>query len=620
MAIKFYSLILVGFLFGTVSCVVSREEIAAQAYIDLVQAEYIRQYDTMRGILWDQDDVLTVDELMDKLDFLSQSQNFSVNVARTLSVYNIDNFENVDLKRQIKLLKDIRTLHLDFPSFVTLSNSLQVMKNFTTEKIVCSYENPRLCNMGLLPEIKERFKNSQDPNELEYYWKAWRDEMGVRMLENLRTYIELYKESSMQNRYTKPSHQWYSKFENPHLINEMTDIMVRLKPIYVELHSYIRRILRETYGDHIVEQHGAIPQHLLDQTLVQAWSYRSILKDPYPDKKLPNIKQHLKEQEFTSLKMVEMADDFFNSLGFDPMQRAFWSDYVKMIPDSQAGPDCKSEVFDFYRIVGLKYCPKPNFKKFIQVHGDMASVHYINEKSPLPFGLRDEACPGFGKALGEAAVLACSTPNHIQGTRILEREYNYDDERSLNRIFRLGVHTLLQIPFYYIHERIWTDLLDGWVTLDNANCKYWEYMLEYMGVDPPSDRTNINLDFGYRFYEHLDERKPHSAKFVSEILGYQFYKGLCEISGQYRKNDPNLVLQNCDFFGSVEAGDALKEIMRSGAKRPWYDIITPVTGTRKLDAEALLEFYEPLYQWLRENNIRHRTPVGWHKKHQCTHR
>lgn len=100
------------------------------------------------------------------------------------------------------------------------------------------------------------------------------------------------------------------------------------------------------------------------------------------------------------------------------------------------GPDCKSRIFDFGE-VELHFCPKVYYKKLLQTHGDIAAVQYAIEKNNFRVGLNQEACPGFGAALGEAVILSVSTPKHLQQRLGILQNYDYDDFLNLNRLYRL---------------------------------------------------------------------------------------------------------------------------------------------------------------------------------------
>jgi peptidyl-dipeptidase A len=41
--------------------------------------------------------------------------------------------------------------------------------------------------------------------------------------------------------------------------------------------------------------------------------------------------------------------------------------------------------------------------------------------------------------------------------------------------------------------------------------------------------------------------------------------------------------------------------MAPGASRPWREVLKESTG-RTLDAKAIVDYFQPLHQWLREQN------------------
>lgn len=59
-------------------------------------------------------------------------------------------------------------------------------------------------------------------------------------------------------------------------------------------------------------------------------------------------------------------------------------------------------------------------------------------------------------------------------------------------------------------------------------------------------------------------------------------------------------------------------MLRLGASKPWPDALETLTGQRELDASALLQYYAPLYKWLKEDNRRHGEIVGWQSEHPRT--
>ena len=56
-----------------------------------------------------------------------------------------------------------------------------------------------------------------------------------------------------------------------------------------------------------------------------------------------------------------------------------------------------------------------------------------------------------------------------------------------------------------------------------------------------------------------------------------------------------------DYYGSKETGKFLYSIMKTGSSVPWREVLKETTG-RPLDAQAMVEYFAPLYQWLKEQN------------------
>jgi peptidyl-dipeptidase A len=50
-------------------------------------------------------------------------------------------------------------------------------------------------------------------------------------------------------------------------------------------------------------------------------------------------------------------------------------------------------------------------------------------------------------------------------------------------------------------------------------------------------------------------------------------------------------------------------MLQMGSSRPWPDALEKLTGQRRLDAGAIVEYFAPLKKWLDEENKG--KPVGW---------
>jgi peptidyl-dipeptidase A len=50
-------------------------------------------------------------------------------------------------------------------------------------------------------------------------------------------------------------------------------------------------------------------------------------------------------------------------------------------------------------------------------------------------------------------------------------------------------------------------------------------------------------------------------------------------------------------------------MLEAGASRPWQEILLAMTGERRMDGGAIIEYFAPLKVWLDEQN--RGQPVGW---------
>ena len=89
---------------------------------------------------------------------------------------------------------------------------------------------------------------------------------------------------------------------------------------------------------------------------------------------------------------------------------------------------------------------------------------------------------------------------------------------------------------------------------------------------------------------------PYTRYFLSHVLQFQFYKGLCDAAGY---KGP---LYNCSFYGNKAAGQKFWAMLEKGASQPWQATLKELTGGEKMDAGAVLEYFAPLQDWLKQQN------------------
>lgn len=51
--------------------------------------------------------------------------------------------------------------------------------------------------------------------------------------------------------------------------------------------------------------------------------------------------------------------------------------------------------------------------------------------------------------------------------------------------------------------------------------------------------------------------------------------------------------------------------METGSSLPWHETLRLATGENRLDASAVREYFRPLEEWLRNENLRTGEFIGW---------
>lgn len=184
-----------------------------------------------------------------------------------------------------------------------------------------------------------------------------------------------------------------------------------------------------------------------------------------------------------------------------------------------------------------------------------------------------------------------------------------DEKSRINQLFKQAVSKIVFLPFGYTMDKYRYAVFRNELDESQWNCGFWQMRSEFGGVEPPVSRTDKDFDPPAKY--HIDADVEYLRYFAAHIFQFQFHKALCRLAGQYEPNDSQKTLDNCDIFNSKAAGRALMEFLSKGSSRHWKEVLQEFTGETEMDAAALLEYFDPLYQWLKQENNRLGVPLGW---------
>src|SRR5205085_1212481 len=172
--------------------------------------------------------------------------------------------------------------------------------------------------------ITKVMANSRDEKELREVWEGWHT-VSPPMRKDYTRFAELSNKGAKELGFADTGAMWRAKYDMPPdaFTKELDRLWGQVRPLYLELHAYVRMKLREQYGD-IVPATGPIPAHLLGNIWAQDWSNVYPLVAPAGSDAGYSLTDILKRRKTTALDMVRTGERFYTSIGFDALPKTFW--------------------------------------------------------------------------------------------------------------------------------------------------------------------------------------------------------------------------------------------------------------------------------------------------------
>ncbi|HXK62251.1 MAG TPA: M2 family metallopeptidase [Acidobacteriota bacterium] len=451
-------------------------------------------------------------------------------------------------------------------------------------------------------EMEEAFATTRDPAVLLDLWLGWRS-FSPSLKQPYARFVELSNKGAREIGYQDVGALWRSNYDMPaeQFEQEVHRLWEQVKPLYVSLHAYVRRKLSERYGPEVVPPDGMIPAHLLGNIWAQEWGNISELVLPGNQPKPYDLTALLKAQNVDPVGMVRIGERFFLSLGFDPLPETFWERSLFTKPaDRNVVCHASAWNIDSENDLRLKMCIQVRDDDFVTVHHELGHNFYQRAYNHLPFLFRNGANDGFHEAIGDALALSI-TPGYLHKVGLLKEQPRIDEAADISFLLREGLDKIAFLPFGLLIDEWRWKVFSGEVGPENYNEAWWKLRNQYQGIAAPAPRSEQDFDPGAKY--HVPGNTPYIRYFLARLLQFQFHRGLCRAAGH---TGP---LHRCSIYESKEAGEKLKAMLAMGQSRPWPEALTALTGEDRIDAGAMLEYFEPLKKWLDEQNHGH--PVGW---------
>jgi len=281
---------------------------------------------------------------------------------------------------------------------------------------------------------------------------------------------------------------------------QMETVNRELRPLYRELHTWARHELAAKYGQPVPDQ---LPAHWLPDRWGMDWSS---LVD------VEGLKLDAALEARGAAWLVEQAERFYVSLGFEELPDVFWDkSSLYAVPD---GADYKKNNhasawhMDLQRDVRGLMSVEPTTSWYETTHHELGHIYYYLAYSTpdVPLLLRAGANRAYHEAVGSLMGLAAMQPRFMEEIGVIEAgSFARDEEIAMRQLLKEALNYVVFIPFstgtmYQFEKELYVDELAP----TQWNARWWELSLRYQGMVPPTMRderwcdaatkTHINND------------------------------------------------------------------------------------------------------------------------------
>ena len=535
--------------------------------------------------------------ITDDTEALAADANENLIAATTELAEQARRYENVGLspeaRRKLKLLKLLLTL----PAPKDPAERTELTK--IAASMEGDYGKGKYCPDGekgkclSLTELEEIMGNSRDPEELKRAWLGWH-QIAIPIRKDYVRFVELSNKGAKEMGFADTGAMWRSKYdmEPDAFAAEMERLWQQVKPLYESLYTYTRRKLSEKYGKEIVSEDKPIPAHLLGNMWAQTWGNIYPLLAPENADRGYDLTQILKSRNTDEFQMVRYGEQFFTSVGFDPLPKTFWErSLFKKPTDREVVCHASAWDIDYEKDVRLKQCIQINEEDFSVVHHELGHNYYQMAYSTQPFLFRESANDAFHEAIGDTIALSV-TPPYLKQLGLINAVP--DQRADMGFLLNRALDKVAFLPFGYLVDQWRWKVFSGQVGPNDYNKAWWELREKYQGIAAPAPRTEQDFDPGAKY--HVPANTPYARYFLAAILQFQFHRALCREAGF---TGP---LYQCSIYGNKKAGEKLKAMLAMGSSEPWPAALKAMTGEDKMDATAIIDYFAPLKAWLDEQN------------------
>ncbi|MAN65835.1 M2 family metallopeptidase [uncultured Hyphomonas sp.] len=570
----------------------------ARAFLERAEAELAAQSRIAAQAYWNQATNITPETNAAAAAAGAVSTKLAVSLANESKQFDVSVLP-ADLARKMTMLRTGITIPA--PSTPGAAEELSQI----TTGLDATYGTGKFTYKGEalnLDQLSTIIETSRDPEELKAVWEGWRT-ISVPMKDDYARMVEIANEGANELGFESLDQMWLSGYDMApeDMEAEVQRLWTQVEPLYEELHCFTRAKLNDEYGDDVQPRTGPIRADLLGNMWAQQWS--SIYDVVKPDVPGPSydLTERLQEKGYDAIKMVETGEAFFTSLGLDPLPETFWERSMIVRPEGREVV-CHASAWDLddEEDVRIKMCTEVNSEDFYTVHHELGHNFYQRAYKDQDYLYKTGAHDGFHEAIGDFVGLSI-TPEYLEQINLITEEEKPGADADTALLMQTALDKIAFLPFALTVDGWRWGVLSGETAPDAYNTSWWDLRLKNQGLVPPAPRPADAFDPGAKY--HIPGNTPYLRYFLSYILQFQFHKAACEQAGW---EGP---LHRCSIYDNKEVGERFNAMLEAGASQPWPDTLEEFTGTRQMDGSAIIEYFDPLMLYLKDQNATE--SCGW---------
>jgi peptidyl-dipeptidase A len=534
-------------------------------------------------------------------EFGARTTELSVKLAKGAARYDRVAGLSFDTRRKLDILK--QSIVLPAPDRAGAAAELNVIAT----RLQSSYGKGKGTLEGKPisgSDIEEAMGRVRDPEKLKEMWTSWHNNVGTPMREDYARLVTIANEGARELGYPDVGAMWRSGYDMPpdEFARVMDRLWLQVKPLYDELHCYVRAKLHARHGAKVQSATGPIRADLLGNMWAQQWGEIYELVAPAGAGEVGyDLTGLLTTKGYDPIKMVKTGEGFYTSLGLAPLPATFWERSQFTKPRDREVV-CHASAWDIDNLddLRIKMCIKINADDFVTIHHELGHNYYQRAYNRQPYLYLNGANDGFHEAIGDFIALSV-TPEYLVQIGLLDRSKAPSADKDIGLLLRQALDKVAFLPFGLMMDKWRWGVFSGAVTPERYEAEWNALRLQYQGIVPPVERSASAFDPGAKF--HIPGNTPYARYFLAAILQFQFYQAACEQTGW---KGP---LHRGSFYGSKAVGERLNTMLAMGASKPWPEALEAFTGKREMDGAAMIAYFEPLLRWLREQNKGQ--PRGW---------